>query len=109
MTEKYYNDKGEIGVLVSGGWGSGWSSWIHTPDDPDFFLMDKTLVEMCLRKATMEEVEAYLEAKGIDVWLGGWRDCCVTFLPPNTPFRIHEIDGSETLWTRDDFNRNTGE
>ena len=27
MVEKYYNENGELGVLISPGFGAGWSSW----------------------------------------------------------------------------------
>ena len=108
MTAKYINNKSEIGVLVSRGWGAGWSTW-HDYNDRDFFSMDKTLVEMCLQEAKTEEVEAYLTSKDKDVYMGGWEDCRVTFLPPNTAFRINEFDGNETLWTIQDLRQNTGE
>ena len=112
---KHYNDKGEIGILVSGGFGAGWSTWhwvISHKDKnkgKDFLTMDKTLVEMCLGKATKKEVEKYLESQGIDTYTDGWNDCRVEYLPPNTAFRIHEYDGSESLWTINDLRENTGD
>ena len=107
MIEKHYNDQGYIGVIVSGGFGAGWSSWNYS--HKDFLTMDKTLVEMCLQQATIEKVENYLESHDIDVYLGGWGQCHVLYIPPNTPFRIDEYDGSESLITTDDLRQNTGE
>jgi len=104
---KHYNDKGEIGVIVSGGFGAGWSSW--NSSHRDFLTMDKTLVEMCLQQATIEKVENYLESHDIDIYLGGWEDCHVEYIPPNTHFNIYEYDGSESIMTADDLRQNTGE
>lgn len=100
---KYYNEQGEIGLLVSYGFGAGWSSW---NDDREFFLMDRTLVEMALNNASAKEVEEYLYKNSDEHFcLLGW-PCEVVFLPPNTPFYLHEYDGSEHIVT--EFN-NTGE
>lgn len=55
--EKYENDKGQIGVIVSGGYGAGWSTWERTNIiTSEFLCMDKTLVEMALRKAPVSEI-----------------------------------------------------
>ena len=95
--EKYINGKGEVGVLVSSGYGAGWSTW---GDAQEFLSMDKTLVEMCLQGKDEDEVETYLVSKGYDEeYLGGWSDCSVEYLQRGTAFLISEHDGSETLET----------
>ena len=40
MVEKYYNENGELGVLISPGFGAGWSSW-----NCDEIAFDKRVVE----------------------------------------------------------------
>ena len=110
MIEKYYNTNGDIGIIVSGGYGAGWSTWLSS--HKEFLMMDKTLVEMCIQCATEEEVAAYLQNQfGEDFYcyMGGWDDCRIVNLPPNTAFKITEYDGSESLLTIDDLPFNTGE
>lgn len=95
--EKYVNDSGQIGVLVSGGFGAGWSTW---GEDSNFLSMDKTLVEMKLNNAPQEEVEAYCEkVKGVAPYMGGWDDARVEWIDKGTSFTIEEYDGSESLRT----------
>jgi hypothetical protein len=105
--DKHYNENGDIGLIVSSGFGAGWSSWASN-ELKDFMLMDRTLVEMCLNKASESEAEDYItKVHNLDyVCTLGWDDAYVTFLPPNTPFYLHEYDGSEHIVT--EFN-NTGE
>jgi hypothetical protein len=98
--EKYYNEAGQVGILVSSGFGAGWSTWSSL--DTEFILMDKTLVEMAIRTAPTDEVETYLETVfGEDAYtyMGGWGDVVVEYLTPGTPFNITEYDGSESLTT----------
>jgi len=93
--EKYVNETGEIGVLVSGGFGAGWSTW---GEDSEFLAMDKTLVEMKLNNASTQEVEDYiLKVKGSSPYMGGWLDADVEWLEKGTVFTIEEYDGSESL------------
>lgn len=100
--EKYKNDRGLVGVLVSGGYGSGWSTWGY--EDSAFLAMDKTLVEMRLRGAGEEEVETYLEGVLSEApYMGGWDQVEVAYLEEGTAFIIEEYDGSESLRTLDDL------
>jgi hypothetical protein len=96
--QKYYNEKGQVAVLFSPGFGAGWSTWMRDIP-PEFSTMDKTLVEMATRKADESEVEEYLAEKGYQdcCYLGGWSSITVFFLNPGTKFRIHEYDGSERI------------
>ncbi len=93
--EKYENESGQIGVIVSGRFGAGWSTW---GDDSDYLSMDKTLVEMKLRNAGADEVEAHIEKeKGEAPYMGGWSDGRVEWLDKGTAFIIEEYDGRESL------------
>lgn len=103
MTEKYYNEKGEVGVLYSPGFGAGWSTW--NSGEAEELIFDKTLVEMILEKKPQEEIEKYVEEKwGDDIYTGGLEGVCVKFLPKGTAFVIEEYDGSESIATRDSTN-----
>jgi hypothetical protein len=103
--KKYHNDKGEIGLVISSGFGAGWSS--RNREYKDFLLMDHMIVTMCMHNTPAEEVQEYLADHEMgDVYMEGWDDCHVVFLPPNSMFYLHEYDGSETLITKFD---NTGE
>lgn len=93
--DKYENEYGQIGVIISRGFGAGWSTW---NDDGEFFSMDKTLVEMKLNDASEEEVEAYCRKVRDDTpYMGGWSDACVEWIDKGTSFTIEEYDGSESL------------
>lgn len=98
---KYYNKDGKVGVLVSRGYGAGWSSWATNHEQ--FMATDKTLVEMCLKECSEEEVEKYLLSKGVDEYLGGWGDCVVEWLDEGAFFMIQEYDGSESLFISEDL------
>ena len=101
MTEKYYNEKGEVAVLYSPGFGAGWSTWNSQEEE---LIFDKTLVEMILEKKPYEEIEKYAEEKWDGIYTGGLGDVCVEFLPKGTAFVIEEYDGSESITTKEDTN-----
>jgi hypothetical protein len=93
--EKCYDERGYVGVIVSGGYGAGWSSW---GGNSEFLTMDKTLVDMCLNDTSYVEVEEYLEKCGVGGhYMGGWSDAAVEWIPKGTAFKIDEYDGSESL------------
>lgn len=99
--EKYENNEGQIGVIVSGGYGAGWSTW---GGDSEFLSMDKGLVEMALNETPSKKVKAYIkEKKGFDKYMGGWEGVRVEFLSKGTSFDIEEYDGSESIRTYDDL------
>ena len=95
--EKYINNKGEVGVLVSEGYGSGWSTW-NDIRYSDYLCMDKTLVEMKLDGASAGEVEEHiLKAKGIYVSTAGWSDAEVVWVEKGIVFTMVVRDGDESL------------
>ena len=101
--EKYVNERGEVGVLVSYGFGAGWSTWSGYID-AQFLAMDKTLVEMALNNTSADEVETYIKGvKGDVPYMGGWDDVEVEWLARGTVFVIEEYDGSESLRTISDL------
>lgn len=97
VTPRKVTDGERVAVLVSPGFGAGWSSWAH--EYAEFLLFDKSLVEMAQRKASTEEVEAHLKRVLNDeyVYCGGWDQIKVEWVDNGTAFRIDEYDGSERL------------
>lgn len=101
MIEKYINEDGKVGVLVSYGYGAGWSTWSYSSE---FFAMDKTLVQMKLDGATEEDVNTYLNTCDIEESsTSGWDDCEVEWLDKGQNFRIDDYDGNESLITVDEL------
>ena len=105
--ERYINEKGEVGVLISDGYGAGWSTW--APADHEFMLFDRGLVDLALieeRKGsstgeTFNRVEQYMVEQNKDCYLGGWEGIYVIWMKPGTKFIVEEHDGAETLRYRD--------
>lgn len=94
--ERYINEDGKVAVLVSPGYGAGWSTW--QSGDEEMFCMDKGLVEMRLRDATADEVEKYLRGRVAGyISTLGWGNVEIEWLDPGTQFTITEYDGSESL------------
>ena len=114
--ERYINEDGKVGVLISGGFGAGWSTWADSKDR-EFFLFDRGLVALALDKEAAngpfdkttqwliemntEELEDYLKESGIDSFTGGWAGVYVKWMDPGTEFIVEEYDGSESLRYRD--------
>jgi len=90
---------GEVAVLVSLGFGAGWSSW--TLDHPEI-LFDPAIVEF-VEQAKWEELEMYVKLKYPGIYIGGMRDLEIEWLPEGTEFIIKEYDGSETLEIKQDI------
>lgn len=94
--EKLYNDKGQVAVAVSCGYGAGWSTWNSNKE----LCLDKTFNELILKKK-FEEAEAL--AKELGYYEGGIEDCEIVWLDVGTKFYISEYDGYEELITEDSF------
>lgn len=93
-TEKVIRD-GKVAVLVSPGYGAGWSTWA---DNAEAAVFDPETVEW-VESGKPEDV--FREKK--DDWeerfgyLGGTRDLEIRWVPVGSRFYIEEYDGSETL------------
>lgn len=107
--EYYRNKSGDIGVLVSPGYGAGWSTW-----NQEELAYDKRVVEYWLSHkddqkwmgeiASYEKNQTQIDAKehfkslGYDgVYFGGFKQIRLEFVPSGVPFRIDEYDGWENL------------
>lgn len=89
-----YNDKGEVGVLVSAGFGAGWSTWNNDidPFDPHLIVAFSAHRTKGILAAQMAYPQAYH---------GGLDQATVEWLPKGTRFYIDEYDGHETIVTLD--------
>ncbi len=90
MIEKYYNEKGEVGVIVSPGYGAGFSTWGSRE-----MCFDKEFVELVL-KNDKEGLTRLKEEKYPDDYFE-YLDLEVEFIPKGTIFEISAYDGSESL------------
>ncbi len=91
--EKYYNDKGQVGVIISPKYGAGWSTW---NENNEALIFDKNLVEAVLEK-DYEEVVRIANELYPDGFFSGYSNLVVVFLEPKTAFQINEYDGSESI------------
>lgn len=92
---------GKVAVLVSPGFGAGWSTW-GGEEYAKYLLFDMSLVELAERKAPEHEVEEHLKkvfGEAAYIYTGGWCDIKVEWLPEGTAFTVEEYDGSESLRT----------
>lgn len=95
MAERYYNENNELGVLISVGFGAGWSTWNDTE-----LAYDKRIIEKWLEGATSDEMADYVENLGYRrPYMGGYRYLKLEFVPRGTMFCIHEYDGAESIET----------
>ena len=96
---------GKVAVLVSPGYGAGWSTWAYSGEEDyrDFMLHDPTLVAMVERGDSVEAIESYVTSLYPQTYCGGADDLTIEWLPVGTAFRIHEYDGFESVEIRDDM------
>lgn len=94
---------GRVAVLVSSGYGAGWSSWIGDRYK-DYALFDAEVVALAERGADSDAVEEHSKAKfGEDYYcLLGWSDVKVEWVQQGQGFYVHEYDGNEWLVTEAD-------
>lgn len=93
--EKYYNEQGEVGILISPGFGAGWSTW-----NDERIAYDKRVIEKWLEKVSEYEMTSFLNNLGYKgTYMGGYESLHLEFIPSGTMFRIHEYDGHESVET----------
>jgi hypothetical protein len=92
--EKLYNEKGQVAVAVSYGFGAGWSTW------NDVNPMDKRYNELILNEE-WEKAEELAEKEGH--YAGGLCKCEIEWVNEGVQFDITEYDGSESLMPYSDL------
>ncbi len=83
---------GQVAVLVSYGFGAGWSTW---NDDEDMVFNER--LALAVLGESGEDPLSVAEEEYPDAYHGGVEDLKVEWLPVGTAFRINEYDGSESL------------
>lgn len=91
----------EVAVLVSCGFGAGWSSWTQDEDEKAVLLFHRDLVNLVLEDN--RDQAAILAEVMTECYAGGARDLEVVWVPEGAEFYIHEYDGSETLRLKSNF------
>jgi hypothetical protein len=88
---------GKVAVLISPGFGAGWSTWnLRNPDT----LFDAGLADLVL-KGDPEQILAYATVKWPDAYMGGLKDLTVEWVDQGQLIKINEYDGSESIEYRD--------
>lgn len=96
---------GKVAVLVSPGYGAGWSTWSLEKDkelmfDPQVVaLVEDRDEERITTKQLVELVESYCLQKYGEhaIYCGGVEDLVIHWIPEGTQFKINEYDGSESI------------
>ena len=84
--------EGKVGVLVSPGFGAGFSTWGY----PTEAIFNPTLIELVENEKWQEAID-YCESTWSDGYSGGVQDLRVAWIPEGTKFQITEYDGSESI------------
>lgn len=85
---------GKVAVLVSPGYGAGWSTWNY--EHRETLCMDADIVQAILDGDRTKAVEIAKQKCG-DFYDGGADGLIVEWVPKGTGFLITEHDGHETL------------
>lgn len=93
----YTKDK-KIEILISPGYGAGWSTWNNQSIN---LAVDKRIIDFFKKNGKdveHEKLKNFLNSIGYnDVYVGGWKKLVIEKISPNERFRIDEYDGSESL------------
>ena len=85
---------GKIAVIISTGYGGGWSTW--NKQHPQC-LFDPNLVEMIENK-NFYQINRYCKSTyGLNFRTDSVEDLEVVWVPKNTKFRVCEYDGIESI------------
>lgn len=91
--EKIERD-GMVAVLVSPGFGAGWSTW--NSEHRETLCMDAEIARAVL-DGDIDKAVAVAKQKCGDFYEGGARDLRVEWVKKGSAFEIDEYDGSESL------------
>ena len=101
MTEKYVKNE-RVAVLVSHGYGAGWSTW--NPEVAEEMLFSQKIVKLIL--AGMDKNDIYDKARELwpNAYLGGICELGIEWIEEGAKFRIEEHDGAESVLIFNDDN-----
>lgn len=104
---------GKVAVLISPGFGAGWSTWNY--EYPEM-IFDPDIVEVLESNpiidphdadesySLLEKIKSIAEKKYPDAYLGGADDLRIVWIEKGTNFIVDEYDGSESIRTRESVN-----
>jgi len=96
---KMFKKDGKTAVLVSPGFGAGFSTWNKPEMAVDFDLVEAFL------SGDMNRFEyIVVEKYGENMYLGGMNDLMVVWVDEGKKFRIDEYDGNERVEILEDTN-----
>lgn len=99
--EKVIRD-GNVAVLVSPGFGAGWSTWAHGEEMRKWCLFAPEVVAWVEagKQGGEKALEAIAKAKFGDdhLYCGGGKDLYIEWLNQGTAFEVREYDGNESLY-----------
>ena len=90
---------GMVAVLVSPGFGAGWSTWNTEYEE---LLFDPGIVDLVEQK-NWQELGTYVTLKYPDIYQGGMENLEIQWVPQGAEFVIDEYDGAESLKLKDDI------
>jgi hypothetical protein len=96
---------GKVAVLVSPGFGAGWSTWASSEFE-NWARFSPAVVAWVEGGKTGDIEELVAAELGADsyFYVGGALDLEIEWSPVGTPFIINEYDGSESLQTEGNTN-----
>lgn len=98
--EKYVKD-GMVAVLISPGYGAGWSTGAYEEDERKKALFHPKFVQAAL-DGVKDVDEIAEEVMGSEhFYTGGWKNIQVVWLPEGTAFLVKEYDGYESMQNMD--------
>lgn len=93
MSDRVLNSKGEVAVVISPSFGSGWYSWNDVPD----CLFSPVVVDWVLKGSKKTESPDFQSLFGEDFHDSAKHDLVVVWVKEGEKFTLHEYDGSESL------------
>jgi len=90
-----YKQGNMVAVLISRGYGAGWSTWNHQYKEQ--MLFDPEIVQLLLNEAGDEAIAKIAEVKWPDAYVLGSDGLTIEWMPEGTEFIIEEYDGHESV------------
>lgn len=106
---RYVREDGMVGVVITPGFGGGFSTWSNNPE----MALDPQIVEWVLEmnkhehgsleyNRTQDKIYHYVTGEKYNASYHG-DTLVVAWVPQGTRFIIHEYDGRESIWREDEI------
>lgn len=100
--QRRYDEQGRVAVLISRGFGAGWSTWAED-EEAEAMLFDSRIVDAILAGQDQGQLTSLVESLGYESYTGGVEGLEIYWVESGTRFLVKEYDGSESLLTFDDL------